>query len=129
MPDKSALKLTRGAVVAAAAIQACYSPGGAVHGHISAESGRPIAGAIVIVAFRDGTAVEVTPDPSGQFLAAWSHGSWKGAIVRASAPGKQATESPIGWDSWACDFTLADEKAPPQSSKAVCTRGITPKAE
>lgn len=100
----------------------CMAPGGILSGRVATDTGDPIPNARVDVDFRDGTSFDVTPQESGEYFTMWSHGSWRNAIVRASAPGMQAAEAAIGWDSWACDFILAREDASPSSSKATCIK-------
>jgi hypothetical protein len=123
-PNRPMTRLVRVAATTLVATMtaSCMAPGGILRGKVVTESGIPITNARVDVDFRDGTSFDITPQESGEYFTYWSHGSWRGATVRASAPGRQAAEAGIGWDSWVCDFSLAPEDVSPGLSKASCTK-------
>lgn len=101
---------------------ACMAPGGGVQGHVLADTGDAISGAQVEVDFGDGASFDMKSGGTGEFMTVWSHGSWTGPLVRASAPGRQTAEAAIGWDGWTCQFSLAPVDAQPGSSKAQCSK-------
>ena len=109
-------------LVAGAACAVGCMPPGSLSVKIATETGQPLGAAHVVLDFGDGATFEQTVQ-DGQYWTAWSHGSWRGAVVKASAPGRQEAQATIGWDSWNCDFQLAPEGAPPGSSRAQCTKG------
>jgi hypothetical protein len=98
------------------------APGGSISGTVSTDAGQPIEAARVVVDFQDGTSFDLNVE-EGRYASAWSHGSWRGSVVKASAPGRQGAQASIGWDQWVCHFQLAPEDAPPASSRAHCVKG------
>src|SRR5689334_1910706 len=110
----------RVAIVLVATPSVACMPGGGVSGQVMTDTGVPASHARVDIDFRDGTSFNTLPDESGRYMTAWSHGSWKGVLIRASAPGRQSVQAVLGWDGWTCDFSLAPEGAPPATSKVTC---------
>lgn len=102
-------------------LSGCMPPGGSVSGTVQDEAGELIPTAAILVDFGDGTAFDSTAQ-EGRYWAAWSHGSWRGATVRASAAGYQPAEVSIGWGRGQCNFRLARENAHPNSSKGLCDK-------
>lgn len=101
------------------AMSACMAPGGGVSGRVLTESGQPLP-ATVEVDFGQGAVIDLRTEEAGQFWTVWSHGSWAGPRVRASAPDRQPAETRIGWDSWKCEFRLARSQASPGASTVTC---------
>ncbi len=99
----------------------CMAPGGAVSGLVVGEDGMPVADAGVEVDFLDGGVAHLKADHVGYFFTMWSHGSWRGAVVRASGPGRKPVSSTIGWEVWTCTFRLVPNTAEGASS-AQCAR-------
>ena len=109
-------------VLASAALgTSCMAPGGSVDGRFFTDTGQPIAEGRVVIDFRDGTSFQLGIQ-EGRYGSAWSHGSWRGSVVRAEVPGRQGAQARIGWDHWTCDFRLAPENAPAGASKADCAK-------
>ena len=98
----------------------CMPPGGGVSGNVLTDSGSPVSGARVEVDFGGGAAADTRTEETGHFWTVWSHGSWSGIVVRASAAGHQTAEATAEWDSSVCEFRLASANAVPRTSRATC---------
>jgi hypothetical protein len=106
-------------IIMAVLVTSCMPPGGGVSGYVLTDAGAPISGARIQVDLGGGGGPDMVTD-SGHFMTVWSHGSWNGVVVRASAAGRQTAEATAKWESSTCVFHLASANAAPGTSKATC---------